>query len=77
MLLHAPAEAVSRRLSPTAGRVEAVGSERCVLHAGSNALEEIAVYVGVLGVEFEVLDPPELVDHLRELSERLGRAVRR
>ncbi|WP_327090609.1 YafY family transcriptional regulator [Nonomuraea sp. NBC_01738] len=77
VLLHAPAEAVSRRLSPTAGRVEAVGSERCVLHAGSNALEEIAVYVGVLGVEFEVLDPPELVDHLRELSERLGRAVRR
>jgi hypothetical protein len=29
----------------------------------------------MLGVDFEVHEPPELVEHLRSLSERLARAA--
>jgi hypothetical protein len=30
----------------------------------------------MLGVDFEVHEPPELLEHLRELSVRLSRATR-
>jgi hypothetical protein len=42
----------------------------------SNSLDTPAVYVGLKGVDFEVLDPPELVEHLRMLGSRLTRASR-
>jgi WYL domain len=76
LLIHAPAAAVARRTSPAAGRLEAIDEHSCVLHTGSNSLEELALYVAVKGFDFEVLDPPELVPVLRALSERLGRAAR-
>jgi len=76
LLMHAPADAVAEQSSPTAGRLEAIDDHTCVLHTGSNSLDQLALYVGLKGVDFEVLDPPELVDHLRALADRLGRAAR-
>ena len=76
LLIHAAAAAVARRTSPAAGRLEALDEHSCVLHTGSNSLEELALYVAVKGFDFEVLDPPGLVPVLRALSERLGRAAR-
>jgi predicted DNA-binding transcriptional regulator YafY len=75
VLFHAPMESVAPRTSPGAGRLEAVDADTCLFRAGSNSLEELALYVAVKGFDFEVLDPPELVPVLRELSERLGRAA--
>ena len=75
LLIHAPAAAVARRSSPAAGRLEAVDEHSCVLHTGSNSLDELALYVAVKGFDFEVLDPPELIPVLRELSGRLARAA--
>jgi hypothetical protein len=49
----------------------------CILHTGSNSLETMALYIGLEGVDFEVLDPPELVDYVRALGTRLTRAARR
>jgi hypothetical protein len=37
----------------------------------------MALYIGLEGVDFEVLDPPELVDYVRALGTRLTRAARR
>jgi hypothetical protein len=45
------------------------------LHAGSNSLDELALYVAVKGFDFQVLDPPELVPVLRTLSGRLHQAA--
>jgi len=75
ILIHAPAAAVARRSSPAAGRLEAVDEHSCVLHTGSNSLDELALYVAVKGFDFEVLDPPELIPVLRALSGRLARAA--
>jgi len=75
ILIHAPLEDVSRRSSPATGRLEAAGEDQCVLHTGSNSLDELALFVGAKGFDFEVLDPPELVPALKALAERLGKAA--
>jgi predicted DNA-binding transcriptional regulator YafY len=75
ILIHAPAEVVARRSSPAAGRVEAVDAGTCVLHAGSNSLDELALYVALKGFDFQVLHPPELVPVLRALAGRLARGA--
>jgi predicted DNA-binding transcriptional regulator YafY len=75
ILFQAPREAVAQRSSPTAGRLEAVDQHTCILHTGSNSLDELALYVGLKGFDFQVLDPPELIGFLRDLSGRLGQAA--
>ena len=75
VLIHAPLEAVARRSSPAAGRLEAAGQQACVLHTGSDSLDELAIYIAVKGFDFTVLDPPELIPALRALAERLARAA--
>ena len=75
ILFRAPLAQVSARTSPAAGRLEATGPDACVLHTGSNSLDELALYVGLKGFDFQVLDPPELVPVLRSLSERLRRGA--
>ena len=47
----------------------------CVLDTGADSLEMMAVYLGTLGVDFTVADPPELIDHVRALAARYARAA--
>ncbi|MFC0038561.1 helix-turn-helix transcriptional regulator [Actinomadura rayongensis] len=75
VLFHAPLERMAPRTSPAAGRLEAVDDRTCVFHTGSNSLEELALYVAVKGVDFEILDPPELIPVLHEIADRLHRAA--
>jgi len=42
---------------------------------GADSLEVLAVYIGMLGLEFRVHGPPALVAHLRALGERYARSV--
>jgi predicted DNA-binding transcriptional regulator YafY len=71
----APAAEVLARINPTVGVVEDVDDATCVLVTGGDSLEIVAVYVGMLGLDFRVTDPPELVEHLRVLGERYTRSV--
>jgi predicted DNA-binding transcriptional regulator YafY len=73
--VHAPAEEVRRRVPAAAGVVEADDEGTCLLHTGADTLETLAVYLGMLGADFEVGEPPELVAHLRELADRYRRAA--
>jgi predicted DNA-binding transcriptional regulator YafY len=73
LLMHAPAEAVAEQSAPTAGRVEPIDDHTCVLHTGSNSLDQLAIYVGVKGIDFDVIEPPELIDYLRTLADRFNR----
>lgn len=75
ILMHAPLEAVARRSSPAAGRLEAVDDASCILHTGSNSLDELALYVALKGFGFQVLHPPELIPVLGALSDRLREAA--
>lgn len=73
--VHAAADEVLARINPTVGVVEAVDASTCVLVTGADSLEMIAVYVGMLGLDFAVTEPPALVEHLRVLAGRYARAL--
>ncbi len=75
VLVRAPAEAVAARINPAVGTVEAVDSTSCVLVTGADSVETMAVWIGMLGFDFEVTSPPELVAHVRTLADRYARAV--
>lgn len=71
----APAEEVIARINPAVGVVEPVDDARSVLVTGADSLEMVAVWIGMLGLDFHVAEPPELVAHLRRLAERYARAT--
>jgi predicted DNA-binding transcriptional regulator YafY len=73
--VHAPAEAIRRQIPAAVGVVEAVDDETCLLHTGADTLETLAVYLGMLGADFKVGEPPELVARLRDLADRYRRAT--
>ncbi|MQY08107.1 helix-turn-helix transcriptional regulator [Actinomadura macrotermitis] len=72
--VHAPAEVVAGRMPPTVGTVEPVDEHSCVLLCGANDLDEIVVWVALLGVGFEAHDPPELVERIAAMATRLHAA---
>jgi predicted DNA-binding transcriptional regulator YafY len=72
--VHAPAALVAARVPP-AVLVEAVDERSCVVDAGSDTPQLLAVYLGMLDCDFEVREPPELVEQLATLADRYRRAV--
>ena len=75
MTVHAPAPVVAEHINPAVGTVEPVDDRTCVLHTGADWLGGLAVYVADIGVDFTVLEPPELVDMVGELADRFTRAT--
>jgi predicted DNA-binding transcriptional regulator YafY len=73
--LHAPAEAIRKRVPSHWGAVEEVDARTCEYRTGDDDLDWLAMRVAMLGVDFEVHEPPELSEHLRALGRRLGRAA--
>ena len=71
----APADAVLARIHSAVGVVEAIDDEHCVLVTGADSVATVAVYIGMLGLEFRVTEPPELVAELTAVGERYLRAV--
>jgi predicted DNA-binding transcriptional regulator YafY len=72
--VHASAEEIAVRLPYFAGAVSPIDDQRCEFRASDDDIEWLALRVAMLGVEVEVHEPPELVEQLGVLSERLGRA---
>jgi predicted DNA-binding transcriptional regulator YafY len=72
--VHAPAAELRKRRW-FGGTVEEDGDERCVYCASDDNLDWLAMRVGMLGFEYEVHEPPELVERLRDLSDRIVRAT--
>jgi predicted DNA-binding transcriptional regulator YafY len=75
IVLHAPADLATERLPSWAGKVEEADERTCILHTGAQSLDSLLVYLAVLGFDFEVREPPELVDRIRWLAERFTRAT--
>jgi predicted DNA-binding transcriptional regulator YafY len=73
--LHVSAAEAADRIPATVGVIEAVDETSCLLHTGSNSLDELAVYVGLFGFGFRVHEPPELIDHLCALAHRVTAAI--
>jgi predicted DNA-binding transcriptional regulator YafY len=70
-----PAETVAARVPEWIGVPEPDGEDACVLRGTSNApMESLATRLAMVGCEFTVREPGELVDCVRELGARLMRA---
>ena len=74
--LHASADALGERARSAWGTIEAIDDSTCEFRAGDDNLDWLALRVAMLGVDFDVHEPPELAEHLREMGRRLGRAGR-
>jgi hypothetical protein len=71
----ASAEEVLSRIHAAVGIVESVDDNTCVLITGAESLEVVAVYIGMLGLDFHVTAPTALVEHLKLIGERYLRAI--
>jgi predicted DNA-binding transcriptional regulator YafY len=74
--VHAPADVVAARINPAVGVVEPVDEHSCVLATGADSVATVAVYLGLLDLDFEVRQAPELVAKLTDLADRYRRATR-
>jgi predicted DNA-binding transcriptional regulator YafY len=78
VIAHAPADSVIPRLPPAVA-VDPVGEDTCRVHVGSDTPQMLALYLGMLDVDFEIENPqahPELMQHLQQLADRYHRATR-
>src|SRR5487761_1167487 len=72
--VHVPADVVIQQLPP-AITVEPVDAHTCVVSVGSDTPQTLAAYLGMCDADFEVSEPPELVEHIRTLARRYKRAI--
>jgi len=75
--LRAPAEAIRKQVPSHWGTVEPIDDDTCEYRTSDDDLDWLALRIAMLGVEFEVREPPELREHLRAMGRRLERAAGR
>jgi predicted DNA-binding transcriptional regulator YafY len=75
IIVHAPAAELTDRFGPWIGRIEALDEASCVLTTGADRVEDLAAWLGFLGTDFRVTEPPELVAQLRMLARRYAAAA--
>ena len=74
LTLHAPAGTV--RMPAGWGTIEPLDEHTCEYRSGDDNLEWLAMRVAMLGVDFELHEPPELAEELEKLSARLATGAR-
>ena len=70
--LRAPAEEIEPRLRFGEAEVEPIDKQSCKLSMQGDALEWLAFFLIWLDVDFEISQPPELVDYLAGVSRRIA-----
>ena len=75
VLVHAPAAELAERIGPWAGTITAVDDRSSFLETGADSLEMLAAWLGFLGTDFSVSEPPELVEQLRVLAASFASAA--
>lgn len=73
--LHVAAGEIAKRVPSHMGSVEPIDAHSCEFRTRDYDLSWLALRIAMLGVDFEVHEPPELSDHLRTLADRLRRAA--
>jgi predicted DNA-binding transcriptional regulator YafY len=73
----APIDVVAGHIGPTIGVVTPIDGSSCEVISGSNSLDEMALYIGLIGQDIVVHEPTELLEHLAALGARLTRAATR
>jgi predicted DNA-binding transcriptional regulator YafY len=74
--LHVAADQLASRVPAHWGAIEPIDAHTCTYRTGDDDLKWLAWRIAMLGVDFEVREPPELIEHLRALASRLSRSAR-
>ena len=74
VLVHAPAATLADRLPP-AVELEPVDERTCIATTGADDPYMLALHLGMLDVDFDIIDAPELAQQLRKLARRYTRAT--
>ncbi|MGA5066647.1 helix-turn-helix transcriptional regulator [Streptomyces exfoliatus] len=75
--LHVPLAEAAAAVGAVDGILTADGEDACLLRTGAHSLDLMVIHVSLIGFEFEVLDPPELVERVRALRDLLSRSLDR
>ena len=73
--LFVPAAAMAGRLPPHLGLIEPFDERSCFFETGASTYEGLAMHLSLVGADFEVIEPAELVEEVRRLAERYRRAA--
>jgi len=57
------------------GVLEPIDDQHCILTTGGDTYETIAALIVQTGVEYAVLEPPELAQPVRDIAARLLRGI--
>ncbi|MCP9275322.1 helix-turn-helix transcriptional regulator [Mycolicibacterium arenosum] len=71
----APKDVVAQTFSASTVQIEPDGDDACIVTAGADSAEVMVPYLALPGCDFEVLSPPEVVEAVRVVAERLARAA--
>lgn len=75
IVLHGTPAELEGALRPRAGELEPLAEGRSLFRTQEDSLGWLTVRLLWLGVDFEVREPPELVDYVRGLAARLAGSV--
>ena len=73
--LYAPAQEIATRVPSSWGVLTPIDAHTCEYRTGDDDLRWLALRIAMLGVDFEVHQPPELLEQLQVLALRLTRAA--
>jgi predicted DNA-binding transcriptional regulator YafY len=71
----ASAAALMGRFPPHLGLIEPIDARSCFLETGASSYENIAMHLSLIGADFEIVEPAELMEEVRKLSDRYRRAA--
>ncbi|CAN5365562.1 YafY family protein [soil metagenome] len=69
-------ETVAQHFSPSSATIEANGPDSCMVTAGADNPETLALYLAMVGCDFQILGPSEVIAGAHTMAERLMRACR-
>ncbi|MGW7433886.1 helix-turn-helix transcriptional regulator [Streptomyces sp. NPDC054861] len=75
--LHVPLAEAATVVGPMDGVLEADGEDACLLRTGAANPDYLLMHVALMGLEFEVIDPPGLDERMRTIRDRIDRALGR
>jgi predicted DNA-binding transcriptional regulator YafY len=73
--LFAAAATIAERLPPCIGLLEPIDEKSCFYETGASTYENLAMHLSLVGVDFEIIAPVELIEEVRRLAERYQRAA--
>ena len=65
---------MAQHFSPSSVTIEADGADSCMVTTGADDPQVLVLYLAMVGRDFDILEPPEVIDAARAVAARLQRS---